>query len=148
MNNKKPDAVIVELCQERFIAISLDAQILPRTNVTLIEMYEKQKLQLLKKYAKEMELSPDDTEKFLLSPVLIRPKRNFVQQIISAFRFAKSQGMLGGLFVLLGLSVGSLQKLTNDPGGDEFVTAMRIAEEQNIPVLLGDAPQNQVSRYI
>jgi hypothetical protein len=81
----------------------------------------------------------------------------------SAFSFARGQGLVGGLFVLLGLTVSFLQRASSrstSSGGesekgvptpiqtqthsacDEFVTAMREAEALSIPLILGDAAQN------
>jgi len=73
-----------------------------------------------------------------------------VNKISSLIRFAKSQGIIGGTFVLLGLLVSNLQKLSRNGslGGDEFVTAMREAEILRVPVLLGDAPQNDTLESI
>jgi hypothetical protein len=42
----------------------------------------------------------------------------------------------------MGLFVGNIQRLTTASSGDEFVTAMKEAEIRNIPIRLGDAPQN------
>ena len=47
------------------------------------------------------------------------------------------------IVLLLGIFVGAVQRLSRTAqSGDEFVTAMRMAEQANIPIVLGDAPQN------
>lgn len=69
--------------------------------------------------------------------------------IITAFNFARGQGPIAGLFVILGLFVSCVQKLTRAKTvDDEFVTAMRLASERNIPVRLGDAAQNDTLNSI
>ena len=45
--------------------------------------------------------------------------------------------------------MAAIQKSSREvDGADEFVTALSIANEQNIPVILGDAPQNSTLRSI
>lgn len=140
----RPANVVVELCQERFLSISLDARMRPRHNESWAAWYD-DKLRVLEE---------QDAAR----------ARNVVgysiARFISVTRFIGSQGLVAGLFVYLGLVVSSLQRLARTgPGpreaqlmagnhniasarGDEFVTAMRAAEEQGIEVSLGDAPQS------
>merc|ERR1712146_503678 len=48
-----------------------------------------------------------------------------------------------------GLMISALQKATRDPDmNDEFVTSMKLANEMKIPVILGDAPQNDTLKSI
>eukprot|EP00596_Hydrurales_sp_CCMP1899_P010539 CAMPEP_0119051844 /NCGR_PEP_ID=MMETSP1177-20130426/73324_1 /TAXON_ID=2985 /ORGANISM="Ochromonas sp, Strain CCMP1899" /LENGTH=327 /DNA_ID=CAMNT_0007031183 /DNA_START=501 /DNA_END=1484 /DNA_ORIENTATION=- len=73
----------------------------------------------------------------------------FFSTLGNILRFATQQGPVGGVFVLLGLLVNNLQRLTrSNTGADEFVTAMIEADKINIPVRLGDAPQNDTLESI
>ena len=91
MYEKKPNAVIVELCEDRFISIAMDAQLKPRLNNTLLSIFESRKEQLLKKYAKELQLNEEQTAEYMKSSNIIRPKRSLAQNIASTLRFAKGQ---------------------------------------------------------
>jgi len=137
---KKPKAVVLELCDDRFLSISLDAKIQPRNNITLIDFYN-HKMNKIKLY---------ETQKLLSNN--INDKYPFISRIFSAIRFAQSQGLVGGVFVIIGLVVSSMQRLFHSPTGDEFVTAMKLSEELDIPIRLGDAPQadtlNSIKRLI
>jgi hypothetical protein len=137
----KPDAVVVELCDDRFLSISLDAKIRPRGNTTYEKWYD-EKIEIISRREKQSQEAAASASyaNFGLFAVF--------SQLTSAFRFAKSQGLFGGLFVLLGLFVSSMQRLSRSSMGDEFVTAMREAEKINIPVRLGDAPQNDTLNSI
>ena len=67
----------------------------------------------------------------------------------STLKFASSQGIFGGVFVILGLMISALQKFTREANSsDEFVTSMKIANQMKIPVILGDAPQNDTLKSI
>jgi len=51
--------------------------------------------------------------------------------------------------MVLGLLVGTLQRFSKTAvDGDEFVMSMRSASELGIPVIVGDAPQNDTIRSI
>ena len=149
MQQVSPDRVVVELCEDRFVSISLDAAIRPRMNATLERIYD-EKLKLLKERKGQGGVALADGD----IPLLTRLR--------NAWDFAKQQGPVGGIFVVLGLTVSALQKYTRVSSGagirgtssrddedtststvcDEFVTAMKEAEQLQIPVVLGDAPQN------
>lgn len=143
MRQVNPASVVVELCEDRFVSISLDAAIRPRGNVTLEKTYD-EKMRLLKEMreSKKIVNTMSDGE----IPLMTRLK--------SAWAFARGQGVVGGVFVLLGLTVSSLQKLSQvgnrgaETVCDEFVTALREAENLNIPVVLGDAAQNDTLKSI
>jgi hypothetical protein len=136
-----PKAVVVELCDDRFLSISIDSKIRPRFNPTFTRIYD-EKVAILEKRAEKQKAEATSYANYGLFAVF--------SQLSSAFKFAKSQGVFGGVFVLLGLLVSSLQRASRGPStsGDEFVTAMIEAEKINIPVLLGDAPQNDTLNSI
>ena len=149
----RPDNVVVELCPERFLSISLEARLRPRFNESMTALYDAKILQL-------------DAQEALLKT------QGTVAAAITRFRpiarYVANQGVVAGLFIILGLSVSVLQKLARggdtvagvkyNSGGkggavgsasarrmakaDEFVTAMLAAEQQDIEVSLGDAPQS------
>ena len=76
-------------------------------------------------------------------------KRGPLQRAISTIKFAQTQGVFGGVFVLLGLMISALQKATRGANlNDEFVTSMELANEMKIPVILADAPQNDTLKSI
>ena len=155
MQEVNPDSVVVELCEDRFVSISLDAAIRPRMNSTLESIYD-EKTQIIKEMKGKKNLALTDANGEI--PMLTRMR--------SAWQFAKQQGPVGGIFVVLGLTVSELQKYTRVSNGkkggsssstvevvggtvcDEFVTAMKEAEQLNIPVVLGDAPQNDTLNSI
>ena len=135
-----PAAVILELCEERYLSVSLEAQLRPR-NATIASMYDIKMSQI--KLAAEKENSTTLPLFSAFTPF---------DQLMGALRFARAQGFVGGAFALLGLLIGSFQRATRSSGGDEFVTAMREAEALRIPILLADASQNEtlssISRVI
>jgi hypothetical protein len=134
MSTVQPAAVVLELCDDRFFSISLDSKIRPRGNATLTKAFDDRM-----KYLENKQRSSSSSS-VKLGPLL---------QLESTVKFISSQGVVGGVFVLLGLFVSNLQRLTrSETGGDEFVTAMMEAERLNIPVRLGDAPQNDTLRSI
>lgn len=146
MNSLKPRAVVVELCDDRFFSISLDAKVAPRNNNTLTAIYN-EKLKKIESRSKNkisesksVENGNKITRNFMSNALLAN--------LIGTFKFAKSQGLVGGLFVTLGILVGSIQRLSQASSGDEFVTAMKVAETLKIPVKLGDAPQNDTLKSI
>ena len=127
----RPATVVVELCPERFLSISLEARIRPRFNESMTALYD-EKIRIL------------DAQEVISkkSGSLAGVKRTW-----SILRFVASQGLVAGLFILLGLSVASLQKLSRggqsvSAASDEFVTAMIAAEAQDVELTLGDAPQS------
>ena len=125
---RRPAAVVLELCDERFLSVSLEAQLRPRFNATLAAVFDA-KMAALREDAKARD-----------GDSLLRP-HSPLSQLISAVRFASGQGVIGGAFVMLGLCIGGFQRATRTASGDEFVTAMREAEALGVPVLLADAPQ-------
>ncbi len=132
MEQVNPSAVVLELCSDRFFSISLDSKIRPRGNDTLATAFDT-KVALI-----ESKRQQQQTSSYANFPIL-----GVFSQLSSVFKFASGQGVVGGMFVILGLFVSNLQRMTrSNTGGDEFVTAMIEAERLNIPVRLGDAPQN------
>lgn len=103
-----PAAVILELCDDRFWSISLDAKIRPRGNETLAVAFDN-KLELIENWEikKKASLSTSNFGMFAI-----------FSQISNIFKFASGQGLIGGTFVLLGLFVASLQKLTRQNTGE------------------------------
>jgi hypothetical protein len=116
-----PKAVVVELCDDRWMSLSLEYDIVPRQNRTALEYFK----------AKKPELEAR------------RAQGSLFESANSLGSFLGKQGPVGGVFLLLGIFVGAVQRLSRTAqSGDEFVTAMRMAEQANIPIVLGDAPQN------
>jgi len=117
----RPANVVVELCVERFLSISLESRIRPRGNETMSLWFD-EKVKLLENEDK-------------------------VKRWVNMVNFVRAQGAVAGLFVLMGLSVTALQKAarlgTAEKKSDEFVTAMKVAERLAIPLSLGDAPQTE-----
>ena len=134
MTKEKPDAVIVELCEDRILSICLESKVAPIYNRTLNNLYIEKSKQLEEKLRKQEEVGI---------------KRGLLQRTMSTFKFAQSQGLFGGIFVIMGLIISAIQKATRDANSsDEFVTSMLLANEQRIPVVLGDAPQNDTLKSI
>lgn len=97
-----PAAVVLELCDDRFFSISLDAKIRPRENSTLIDLYDA-----------EMEVIRKEEEEAQSYSAAI----GFAAQLSNILKFATQQGVVGGTFVLLGLLVNNLQRLTRSNTG-------------------------------
>jgi pheromone shutdown protein TraB len=135
IDNVNPGVVVLELCDDRFMSISIDAEIVPKDK-SMRDKYD----DIQSKLAKRRQVYQGDGSSG-------RADMTF-PNLLGILRFAKGQGFIGGLFVLMGMAVGNIQKLTSASTGDEFVTAMREAEKRNIPIRLGDAPQNMTVRSI
>lgn len=116
-----PSAVVLELCDERYLAMSLDARIEPKGNISLESLYQEKLLQL------------DAFRNNDNNPQLTN--------LLSNWKFIKSQGPLVGSFISMGFVATTMQSLFKSSTVDEFTTAMQIATENNIPIYLGDAPQ-------
>lgn len=97
-----PSAVVLELCDDRFFSISLDAKIRPRENTTLINLYDT-----------EMEVIRKEEEEAQSYSAAV----GFFATLGNILRFATQQGPVGGVFVLLGLLVNNLQRLTRSNTG-------------------------------
>jgi len=135
----KPAAIVLELCEDRFITISLDSQIKPRNNRTLTLEYEKKRQLLIEKNI----LSPDPPSSVGASSI------SYWKRTIATLKFAAKQDPIGSVFVCIGLLVSTLQRFSRTATeGDEFVTAMRYAEKYDIPIILGDANQNDTVKSI
>ena len=127
IRDNKPSAVVLELCEERFVLLCLSAGLSPVGDDNLITRYEKAKAQMK---SKKVEIN---------NPVL---------KFFAILRFAREHGFVGGIFVLLGLFVGALQKLMSSGNDDEFTTAIKLANDLTIPLRLGDAPQNETLKNL
>ena len=98
-------AVVLELCDDRFWSISLDAKIRPRGNETLAGAYD----------AKLISIANHESKK-----AAAKTNTGVVavyNQISNTIRFASGQGLIGGTFVLLGLFVSNLQRMTRSSTG-------------------------------
>eukprot|EP01031_Cornospumella_fuschlensis_P037042 gene37042-44956_t len=130
IHNIKPSVVVLELCDERFLAISLESRIPPKHNRTLEEFY-------MKKLPSVMETEANMTN---------------VQSILSSTNsyvsFMKNQGPIVGSFVGMGLLMSGFQRIFKREVVDEFTAAMRAADSLNIPISLGDAPQSETLKSI
>jgi len=152
-----PVVIALELCDDRYLSISLESQVEPRSgNTTLNEIYWKKISSLQTKKDDEIvlfgmkNLKDSETGRFLLN-------------VNAFFRFVKTQGVLLGLFVAMGILVKELQSMFHSsarlpssvtaphnvssienfpiPGEDEFATAMRMAAALDFPVRMSDANQ-------
>lgn len=95
-------------------------------NETMKNIYHEK----LRKYIKRNNEKNDDNASIL-------------SQFYGTFKFAKGQGLVGGTFVLLGIFVSYVQRLSRSNNlGDEFITAMSAASSTDTPIRLCDAPQN------
>lgn len=126
---KRPSAVVLELCEDRFITLSSYAKIRPREDLRLIAAF-------------------DNVQKEMTEKIKKYDSKNPFQKSVAVLRFAKEQGPVTGVFVMFGLLVGAMQKLISSSNDDEFTTAIRVANELKIPVRLGDAPQNDTLKSI
>lgn len=159
----KPDVIVLELCNDRYLSISLDAKLRPDStegyNSTVLELFDK-KMPLIEEYEKS---------------------RSAPSYLMANINFMRSQGLLVGTFIGMGLLVTGLQKLfrrSNNYSGstdysigstagstsksstlsdlsdskeeneDEFVTAMRIAAAESIPLRMGDAYQEETLKSV
>jgi len=129
LSEKRPSAVVLELCEDRFITLSSYAKIRPRGD-------------------KHLEAAFDNIQKEMETKIKKYDSKSPIQKSLAILRFAKEQGAVTGVFVMFGLLVGAMQKLISSSNDDEFTTAIRVADELNIPIRLGDAPQNDTLRNI
>lgn len=126
INEVKPGVVVLELCDDRFISISLDAELVPR------------ELKWEKRYNDNMARLKMQKVSQKGSRKLIEPLSN----LFGAFQFVRGQGFVGGIFVTMGLLVSGMQRVGASPVKDEFTTATIEAYKYDIPVRMGDADQN------
>ena len=100
-----PAAVVLELCLDRYFSISLDSKIRPRDNESLAMLFD----------VKLGEIADAEAKK----------KASFkglglvtaFSQLKNTLRFVSGQGLIGGTFVLLGLFVSDLQRMTRSNTG-------------------------------
>ena len=100
-----PAAVVLELCLDRFFSISLDSKIRPRDNENLAMLF--------------------DVKLGEIADAEARKKASFkglgivsaLSQLKNTLRFVSGQGLIGGTFVLLGLFVSDLQRMTRSNTG-------------------------------
>lgn len=132
MQSVCPSVVVLELCDDRYFSISLENRIRPNSNATFQSLYDK-KLNYIQQ----------------LENVSSSPASRALNGFLAYLRFFRAQGPLIGSFVSIGLFVSSLQRLLQPfSKGDEFTTAMRTANELNIPVRVCDAPQQQTLKSL
>ncbi|KAJ1418079.1 hypothetical protein B484DRAFT_453781 [Ochromonadaceae sp. CCMP2298] len=128
----KPATVVVELCDERYLSICLESRIRPNGNASMLNVYNEK----LRVYDAKRALDPDQGPLAQFKPF---------------YEFLTSQGPVVGSFVAVGMVVGGLQRAVRGVGapiGDEFTTAMRAAEQLNVPVRMGDAQQSATLRSV
>jgi len=126
INDINPAVVVLELCEDRYLSISISNNIeVPRENMTIYNKYNE--------YLDKVKLS-DSNQK----------SNNAIQRIMSDMIkigiYVKSQGVIGGFFLIVGLFFSSFQRINQT--ADEFATAMIEAGERGIPLRMGDAAQN------
>jgi len=98
LRDVKPDAVVVELCEDRLMSISVEAKIKPVYNATLNRMYS-ERLREVEEKRKQLEASGNNKALY---------------NALNTARFVKKQGLFGGVFVMLGLLISYVQKTTRD----------------------------------
>ena len=91
-----PAAVVLELCDDRFYSISLEANIRPRGNETQGKIFDDEMAVI-----KKAELKAKETSGVF----------GGLMQLSNVIRFVGQQGLVGGTFVLLSLCVNNLQRL-------------------------------------
>lgn len=132
----KPSSVVLELCDERYLAICLESQITPRGNMSMLNVYNKKVKQSI--VNPSTSINADNGKRALLS------RRAFAYA-----SYIRKQGIVIGSFVTIGLLVSSFQRaLRKSDPGDEFTTAMKVADYLNIPIKLGDAQQSETLRNV
>lgn len=98
-----PAAVVLELCDDRFYSISLEAKIRPRGNETQGQIFDD-----------EMgKIEIEEAEALKINGLM-----GAFSQLNNVFGFAAQQGLVGGGFVLLSLCVNNLQRLFRFNTGD------------------------------
>jgi hypothetical protein len=125
INDIEPACIVLELCEDRYLSISISSSIeVPKENITIYNKYNE--------YMEKMKLSD------------INKNNNAIQRLISDLIkigiYVKSQGVIGGFFLIIGLFFSSFQRINQT--ADEFATAMIEAGNRQIPIRLGDASQN------
>ena len=113
INDINPAVVVLELCEDRYLSISISNNIeVPRENITIYNKYNE--------YLDKVKLS-DSNQK----------SNNAIQRIMSDMIkigiYVKSQGVIGGFFLIVGLFFSSFQRINQT--ADEFATAMIEAGE-------------------
>ena len=98
-----PAAVVLELCDDRFYSISLEAKIRPRGNETQGQIFDDEMGKIEIEEAEAMK---------------INGLMGAFSQLNNVFGFAAQQGLVGGGFVLLSLCVNNLQRLFRFNTGD------------------------------
>jgi len=124
INEIDPACVVLELCEDRYLSISISNNIdVPKENVTIYNRYNE--------YMEKISQSNDKNNNAI---------QRIISDIIKVGIYVKSQGVIGGFFLIVGLFFSSFQRINQT--ADEFATAMIEAGNKNIPIRLGDAPQN------
>jgi hypothetical protein len=101
----KPAAVVLELCDDRFYSISLEAKIRPRGNETQGRIFDDEM-----EVIKNAEIKAKEKNEVL----------GTIAQLNNVLKFVSQQGFVGGTFVLLSLCVNNLQRLFRFNTGDYF----------------------------
>lgn len=99
-----PAAVVLELCDDRFFSISLEAKIRPRGNETMMKIFDDE-LDVIKK-----EELVTQSQNGVVSGMV---------QVNNILGFVGQQGFVGGSIVLLSLFVNNLQRLFRFNTGTE-----------------------------
>jgi pheromone shutdown protein TraB len=115
----KPSALVLELCQDRYLSMCVESKIPPIGNQTLSNLYKMQ----LQRYE-------DRRQKRSTATKIGDPFQN----VLGTFRFAIGQGIVGGYVVIMGTFLSSLQRLFSKNNGDEFIAAMKTSQELKIPI--------------
>lgn len=103
-----PAAVVLELCEDRFFAISVDANIRPRGNETYAKVFDMTSEKLVAKKIERKALKADSGLQVFLSDVN------------NTLRFASGKGLIGGVLVLLLLLTNSARKMIRSNSGASF----------------------------
>ena len=164
-----PSVVILELCDERYFSICLERKMKPNiNNNTIIELYNN-KLKIMNKIQNiynnddKVDDSHDNKQKGIkfFQQLFSRNTFNsssfppsfqatnkqtsrFIKSMIEYLNFMRLQGLIVGSFISMGMLVSTLQRVVrqSERTDDEFVTAMKVTTELNIPIRLGTTYMN------
>ncbi len=96
----KPSVVVLELCTDRFITICLDAGIVPWGNPIWKDAYFST---LRRIQERERALGGDGSAESPVGGPIISETRRLWSRIASAARFIRAQGLVSGVFILIGM---------------------------------------------
>lgn len=109
-----PAAVVLELCEERFFAISINAKIRPRGNETYSLIFDRTSEKLAAQRTTENAENSDSGLQLYFS------------NINNTLRFARSKGPIAGTLLLFLLFSSSMRQLMRSNTGTSFINKFRV----------------------